>query len=62
MSAWKPKIWKSEELWYCSYYRRTWAGAYYGLTPSQAYDSWKWRDELYQMVLKEWYPPLGAPM
>lgn len=53
MNVWKPKIWKSEGLWYCSYYRNSSVGAYHGLTLSQAYAAWKWRDELRRIILKE---------
>lgn len=53
MNVWKPRIWKKGSYWWCSYYRNYNAGAHYGSTPSQAYASWKWRDELRQK------PPSG---
>lgn len=43
MNVWKPKIWKSKGLWYCSYYRNSSVELYQGLTPPQAYASWKCR-------------------
>jgi len=44
MNVWKPRIWKSCGVWYCSYYRNSIAEAYRGSTPVRAYEAWKWRN------------------
>ena len=53
MSTWKPKVWRVNGLWLCSYYRNSPSTAAAGRTPIKAYESWKWKE--YQKYL-----PLGA--
>lgn len=52
MTPWKPKIWRAKGVWFCSYYRNHTAFSAIGNTPSEAYESWKWRIPTI---------PLGAP-
>ena len=53
MTHWKPKIWRVNGLWLCSYYRNSPSTAAAGRTPTKAYNSWKWKEH-------QKYLPLGA--
>ena len=43
MIPWKPKIWRVNGVWFCSYYRNSPSTAATGDTPRNAYVAWKWR-------------------
>ena len=39
----KPRIWRRDGWWYCSYYQRTRIETYRGKTPYLAWYSWKYK-------------------